>query len=75
MAPSVLNSTASYFRQSSQNREALNFSASASFAPIVIEPIAEMRSALPWKSGSGVYMVSPGLTRSASNMMARGAMS
>ncbi len=40
MPPSELNSTASYFLQSSQKREALNRSARASLAPRPIDPIA-----------------------------------
>ncbi len=52
--PSVLNSTASYLRQSSQNREAENFSARANLASSSIEPMNEISRALPWNSGSGV---------------------
>jgi len=52
--PSVLNSTASYFRQSSQKREAENRSARASLASSSIEPMNEISKAFPWNSGSGV---------------------
>ena len=52
--PRVLNSTASYLRQSSQNREAENRSARANLASRSIDPMNETSNAFPWNSGSGV---------------------
>jgi hypothetical protein len=45
--PSVLNSTASYRRQSFQSPEAVNLGASASCASSRIEPSIDTSSALP----------------------------
>ena len=75
MAPRVLNSTASCLRHSSKKREALKRSPRANFASRTIEPIMETSSALAWKSGSDVYIVSPGCTPEASRISCIGLLS
>jgi hypothetical protein len=67
MPPSALNSTASKRRQSSKNRDALNRSPRANRASSSMEPIIDTKRALPWKRGSGVYIVSPGWIPAASS--------
>ena len=47
----------------------------ANLASSIIEPIADTSRALPWNSGSGEYIVSPGRTPDCSRINSSGLVS